>query len=64
MAAITFFFFIISILLLAGMIYNILKHLQPGFYPPKRVLKQRVRLMAVGGILFGLLGFICMWIFN
>lgn len=64
MAAITLFFFIICIILLAGMVYNILKHVQPGFYPPKRVLQQRVKWLGLGGVLFGLLGFISMWIFN
>ncbi|MGV3466962.1 MAG: hypothetical protein ACO1OT_16925 [Heyndrickxia sp.] len=64
MGAITFFFFIISIILLAGTAYNILKYLQPGFYPPKRVLKQRVKWMGFGGVLLGLLAFLCMWIFN
>ncbi|PKR86675.1 hypothetical protein [Heyndrickxia camelliae] len=64
MGAITFFFFIFSIILLAGAVFNVLKYLQPGFYPPKRVLKNRIKWMGFGGVVLGLVGFICMWIFK
>ncbi|MEH7276957.1 hypothetical protein [Neobacillus vireti] len=44
--------FLLSLLLFASAIWNILSLKRPGFYPPKQVLKKRASSLAGGGALF------------
>jgi hypothetical protein len=51
MKAVTSVLFLLSILLLAGAIWNALALKRPGFYPPKQVLKKRAAALAGVGVI-------------
>jgi hypothetical protein len=58
---VTFVIFAISILLFMGMAHFFFASKRPGVYPPKYILRRRAGSLAMGGILFLLIGILILF---
>jgi hypothetical protein len=54
--------FAFSIIFFFGAFHFLLKYQKPGVYPPKQVLKKKVFVLAAGGGIFLLLGFLIVFL--
>jgi hypothetical protein len=62
MGGIIFGFFAVSAILFFGTIHYIIASYRPGMYPPKNILKKRALVLAGGGAIMMLVGWLLLFI--